>query len=322
MCMKAQSKTSNIKGKKAASKTQLKAKLQAKFQDWSDMHFAFQVARLGTLSAAAEVLNVHHSTVLRRIDALEQRLNTHLFQRHARGYTLTEAGQLMLATASRAQEEFDRLVGQLAGIDDQLTGTLVVTTVNTLSLHLTPILAKFQQQHPEIRMDYVADSRIFKLEYGEAHVSIRPGAKPKDPDYVVQHLRTTPSTLYASPRYIKQFGGMKDQHDIAGHRFITHIMQLSNIPIIDWLSKHIPAEQVYYRASDFNTMIDAAESDIGITPINCWLAENNRKLVPLFPPPKEWNTELWLVTHRDIHRTPKVQALTQFLKEMIRENNK
>ena len=184
-------------------KAQSEKALIAKISDWSDIHFAFQVARLGTLSAAAEVLDVHHSTVLRRIDALEQRLNTRLFHRHARGYSLTDAGQLLLSTATRTQEEFDRLIGQLAGVDDQLTGSLVVTTVNTLSPQLTPILAQFQQRHPEICIEYVADSRIFKLEYGEAHVSIRPGAQPKDPDYIVQHLRTTQTTLYASPELYK-----------------------------------------------------------------------------------------------------------------------
>jgi DNA-binding transcriptional LysR family regulator len=289
--------------------------------DWSDIHFAFQVARLGTLSAAATQLDVHHSTVLRRIDALEQRLDTRLFHRHARGYTTTDAGKILLQVASRTQDEFDRMIGQLAGADDQLTGTLVVTTVNSYAAQLTPVLARFQQLHPEIRIDYVADSRIFKLEYAEAHLSIRPGARPKDPDYVVQHLRTMPTTFYASPKYIRQHGRMKKPTDIEGHRFISTIAPMANIAHIAWMKKHIPENQIYYRASDFITMMHAAASGLGIAPVNCWQGESDKAIVPLFKPPKEWDSNLWLVTHRDIHRTPKVQALCQFLKEQLSDTS-
>lgn len=291
---------------------------KAQISDWSDIHFAFQVARLGTLSAAAEVLNVHHSTVFRRIDALERRLNTRLFHRHPRGYTPTDAGQLLLSTALRTQEEFDRLLGQLAGADDQISGTVIVTTVNTLSAQLTPLLAQFQQLYPEIRIEFVVDPRLFKLEYGEAHISLRPGAKPKDPDYIVQHLCTLKNTLYASDTYIKKHGRMKNLEDIEGHRFISNISHLSNVPFIDWLHCSVPAGQIYYRASDFISMAHAAEAHLGITPAGCLAMKNNDHLEPILEPPEEWNSELWLVSHRNVHRTPKVQALSHFLKKALK----
>ena len=59
--------------------------------NWDEVRTAYQVARLGTVSGAAEVLGVHHATVIRHIDSLEKRLGTKLFQRHPRGYTPTEA---------------------------------------------------------------------------------------------------------------------------------------------------------------------------------------------------------------------------------------
>ncbi len=307
---------------KATNRGRGKPVIKAQINDWSDIHFAFQVARLGTLSAAADQLDVHHSTVLRRIDALEQRLNTRLFHRHARGYTPTDAGKMLLSTASRTQEEFDRLIGKLAGADEQLTGSVVITTVNTLSPKLTPILGQFQLRHPEIHIELVVDARIFKLEYGEAHISLRPGAQPKDPDYIVQHLNNLQTTLYASSAYIKRYGGMESPNDLAGHRFVSNIAHMSNIPHIEWLHKQVPPEQIFYRASDFHSMMHAAESGIGAAPLSCWLAEYSKKLHTLFAPPKEWDSDLWLVTHRDIHRTPKVQALTQFLKEAFSDASK
>ena len=68
---------------------------------WDEIRTAYQVARLGTVSGAADVLGVHHATVIRHIDALEKRLGTRLFQRHARGYTPTEAGREETRIATR-----------------------------------------------------------------------------------------------------------------------------------------------------------------------------------------------------------------------------
>lgn len=296
---------------------QEKREKKATISDWSDIHFAYQVARTGTLSAAAEILGVHHSTVLRRISALEKRLNARLFQRHPRGYTPTDAGQLLLSTASRTQEEFDRLIGLFAGSNNQLAGTIIITTVSTFSAQLTPILAEFQQRYPDIRLEYLVDEHIYKLEYGEAHVSLRYGAKPTEPDYVVQELRKLKVTLYASPAYIARHGDMKDMNDIRGHRFISPTKNFSNVPFLSWLYQVVPPEQIYYRTTDFNSMLCAVEAGLGIAPIECWTQENRHMLKPLFAPPDAWDTNLWIATHRDVHRTPKLQALTRFLKKAL-----
>lgn len=288
--------------------------MNAQKNEWSDIYCAYQVARLGTLSAAANELGVHHSTILRRIDALEKQLNTRLFHRHARGYTPTEAGKLLYQSADETQENFNKLMGKLAGVDEQLTGTLVITTVNSFVPVLTPLMAEFQQTHPKLRIDLVDDSRIFKLEYGEAHVSIRPGGKPNDPDYIVQHLSELPTTLYASANYLKQYGVMRDRDDLSGHRFVTTIEPLSNIRSMRWLGDSVPTEQVNYRVSDFVSMQQAIRAGIGIGPLICRLADDDAQLQRLFSPPDDWTSDLWLVTHRDIHRSAKVQSFTKFLK--------
>ena len=119
--------------------------MSAQLNHWTDIHIAYQVARLGTLSAAADHLDVHHSTVLRRIDALEKRLNCRLFQRSARGYTPTEAGKTLLKVAEQTQSDFERLFGQIQGVDEQIKGTLVVTSVSSYSQVLIKLFAEFQQ---------------------------------------------------------------------------------------------------------------------------------------------------------------------------------
>ncbi len=285
--------------------------------NWQDIHIAFQVAKFGTLSAAAGHLNVHHSTVLRHVDALESRLKSKLFHRHARGYSLTEAGKLLLQEAQQTQDRFDRLLGKLAGQDNELSGTLVITTVSSFSPILMPVIAQFQKLHPNIQIELANDSRIFKLEFGEAHVSVRPGVQPKDPDYVVQLLQTNQSTLYASASYIKQYGKLKSLNHTQGHKFAAAIAPLNNIPMMRWLNDTVDKTQISFRGSDFSSIFDAAEQGIGITCAGCEFAAFRPGLIPLITPPKEWDTQLWLVTHRDIHHSPKVQAFTQLLKTML-----
>lgn len=290
----------------------------AKINDWSDIHFAYQVAKLGTLSGAAAVLEVHHSTVLRRIEALEKRLNTKLFLRHPRGYIPTDAGKLLLEVATNTQESFDKLVGQLSDMDHELSGKIIVTSVNNFSFKITPILAEFQSLYPEIKIDFAAVPRILKLDYGEAHISIRPGAQPQDPDYITQRLQTLKTTLYASHDYIEEHGTMKNLRDIRDHRFVATIAPLKNIPHMRWIRDCVPTENVSFQVTDFYELLQAVELGLGIAPLNCWHADHSDKVTRLFSPPKMWDSELWLITHKSTHRTKKIQALTKFLKQRLR----
>ena len=293
--------------------------MSAQKTDWNDIHVAFQVARLGTLTAAAEALNVHHSTVLRRINALEESLGTRLFHRHARGYVPTEAGILLTQVAENTQNNFDLLLGKLQGADTELTGTLVITSVNNMVPCLVPLLAEFQQLYPQIKLHYAADSRILKLEHGEAHISIRTGKKPVDPDYVVQHLAQSASTLYGNAEYVARHGLIKELSDIKGHRFISTIEPFSIVSFMRWMNNSVPVDQIYFRVSEFTGFVPAVNSGFGCAPINCWQASLDKNLRPLIAPPEEWNYDFWLLTHRDMHRTSKVQAFTQFIKQRFVE---
>lgn len=157
---------------------------------WDEIRTAYQVARLGTVSGAAEVLGVHHATVIRHIDALEKRLGTRLFQRHARGYTATEAGQDLLLVAQTTDEQFSQLASRIKGLGETVAGELVVTSIAGVSDLLTPVLTRFQSDHPGIVVRFLTDMRVFRLDYGEAHVAIRAGAAPQEPDNVVQDRKS------------------------------------------------------------------------------------------------------------------------------------
>ena len=294
--------------------------MSAQNTDWNEIHVAYQVARHGTLTAAAEALGVHHSTVLRRVNALEEKLGTKLFHRHARGYVPTEAGVLLTQTAENTQSSFDRLLGRLQSADTQLSGTLVITSVNSMSPYLIPLFAEFHRLYPEVKLEYAAESRVLKLEHGEAHIGIRPGKKPTDPDYVVQPLARLAMTLYGSAEYVAKHGLMQSLEDVAAQQFIGTIRSFSMVAAMRWLKGTVPPQQLCIKVSDFTDLVAAVKQGIGIAPINCWSAAGDKALIPMLKPPKDWEYDLWLVTHGDMHRSSKVQVFTQFLKERFKQD--
>ena len=282
--------------------------------NWDEIRTAFQVARLGTVSGAAEVLGVHHATVIRHIDALESRLGAKLFQRHARGYTATEAGQDLLAVAGQADDQFAQLANRIKGRGDEVTGDLILTTVAVLGAPLVPVIGRFQDQHPDVKVRLYTDERLFRLEYGEAHVAIRAGKLPDQPDNVVQPFFRSNVRLKASPAYVERYG-MLDAESLPRHRFIGHTDQTPRAPHLRWIAETVPEEAIVFRASDLYSARYAVCAGMGIGFIADWDRDGTADLVEMLPQMEEWSAPIWLVTHMDLHRTVKVQTFLRHLKE-------
>lgn len=288
------------------------------FDSWDEVRTAFEVARLGTVSGAAEVLGVHHATVIRHIDALERRLGVRLFQRHARGYTPTEAGRDLLAVAQVTQERFAQLAGRIRGQGEAVTGEIVVTSISGLGQLMVPVLAAFQADHPGLVVRYLTDARLFRLDFGEAHLAIRAGAAPTEPDNVVQPFLRLRTGLYASRGYVERRGLPAGEQDLAGHDFVTTDDGSSRAPFARWLRERVPAERITFRASEIAVTEAAVRAGAGIGFMMACEAEADPGLVEVLPPRPEWEAPLWLVTHVDLHRTLKVQRLLAHIKDAAR----
>ncbi len=288
--------------------------MQGGMDNWDEVRTAYHVARVGTVSGAAEVLGVHHATVIRHIDALEERLGVKLFQRHPRGYTPTEAGDDLLRVAQATDDQFSQLAGRIKGRGKDVTGELVVTSIGGLSDLLAPALAEFQQGYPELVVRYLTGERLFRLEYGEAHVAIRAGAVPDQPDNVVQPFFRQDFALYASKGYVAQRGQPESPAEFDGHRFVGGDDPETRAPFLRWLHDTVPAEAIVFRSGDVNVQCNAIVAGAGIGFISRLHAATLPGLVQVMPPRPDWSAPLWLVTHMDLHRTIKVQALLSFLK--------
>lgn len=288
-------------------------------ENWDEIRTAFQVARLGTVSGAAEVLGVHHATVIRHIDALERRLGVKLFQRHARGYTPTESGRDLLAVAQTTEEQFAHLVSRIKGQGETVSGELVVTSIAGIPDLLTPVMVSFQEKFPDVRVRFLTDMRVFRLDYGEAHVAIRAGSGPEEPDNVVQPLARMKAALYATRSYVDRYGHPTSEAEFAGHRFVCTDAETTRAPFHRWLRATVLPDQITYAATEPAALEQAVRQGAGIGFMMSFRASDDPDLVEILPPRQDWESPLRIVTHVDLHRTRKVQAFLTHLKDAAKE---
>lgn len=274
---------------------------------WDELRTALQVARAGTVSGAAQALGVHHATVIRHIDALEDRLGVKLFQRHAKGYTPTEAGTALADVARGTEHAFDALATRLQGLQGAITGDLVVTSVPELCPLLMPVLLELARQNPGLVPCLRTESRVLQLEYGEAHVALRAGARPEEPDNIVQPLGSLPVALYASDAYVAQHGLPAGLDALAGHIFVSD--EGGRAPFERWL--RAAGHKVAFRSNDRLARMLAVQAGQGLGFLSPSGADG---LVQVVPPQADWAAPIWLVTHMDLHRAAKVQAATTAIK--------
>ena len=287
--------------------------MKAHINDWNQVRTAYHVARLGTVSAAAKFLGMHHATVIRQVTKLEEELGNKLFHRHARGYTPTAAGENLSRIASVNEEQMQGLVGLIQEHGNEVTGELVVTTVPRFDVLVTSWLAVLQKENPSLRITLISEDRTLKLEYGEAHLAVRAGLKPTEPDNIVTHLLSVQFGMYAHKNYVKEMGTIQSSDDLSRHNYVLE----TNFPIISiqkWIDDNIALENVSFKSSNHTALEKAVIDGMGIGLFPAFLAVENKDLELVMPLEDEWRTDLWVVTHLDLHRIAKVKACSDLIK--------
>jgi DNA-binding transcriptional LysR family regulator len=139
------------------------------------------VARAGSLTQAAKPHGIDHSTVSRRLKALEERIGLRLFERLPGGACQpTAAGERMAVAAERMEDETVALERDIAGRDHRLSGRLRATSSETLAYRLlTGQLAAFREAHPGVMVELAIDNRVLSLSRREADIALRP-VRPRE----------------------------------------------------------------------------------------------------------------------------------------------
>jgi DNA-binding transcriptional LysR family regulator len=282
--------------------------------DWDDLRYVLAIARAGSLSGAARELGVNHSTVFRRLTAFEDRLGVRLFDRLATGYALTVAGDDMLASLEKVDDEINALDRRLSGRDLKLSGPIVVTTTNTLAYRfLGPHLAAFQNEYPGIELELILATEYFSLSKRQADVAIRPTMAPPD-TLVGRRLSAIAFAPYASDDYLNAQGRVGD---LADHRWLGFDDALSHLSAAKWMRDNLSDARFAMRSNNLLGLLSGAVAGMGVAPLPCFMGDAEPNLKRLFPPDPKIASELWLLTHEDLRHTARIRAFMDFMAAAI-----
>lgn len=274
-------------------------------EDWNELKLVLAVMRAGSLTRAAATLHVDHSTVYRRLRALEQRLGAKLFDRTPGGaYRATAAGERVAAAAERIEAETQALDRDIAGRDKRLTGRLRVTSSETLAYRLlTPEIAHFRAAHPGILVELAVDNRVLSLSRREADVALRP-MRPREGDLWGRKLADVAWAVYTADAR----GDAAPGDAFGGHPAIGWAEDAQGIRAADWVSEQVPPERVVYRSSSLINQLVAAKAGLGAALMPCYLGDPEPGLRRVGDRVDAVRSELWIVTHVDLRTTARVRA--------------
>ena len=279
-----------------------------------DLRLIVSVAETGTLAGAARRERVNHASAWRRLGALERRLGVRLFERGRRGYVATAAGEEAIDAARRALAEIDHLRRKLAGQDIRPSGTVRLTTTDTLVDLVTPTLAELRAAHPAILVELAIANGFFTLTRRDADIALRPAAAAPE-GLVARRLATVATAIYAAPSYLEG-----RSPDAATLDWLAPDDSLSHLGSARWIAENVAPERVVHRASSLVALAASARAGLGVVPLPCSLGESDAGLVRVMPPMPEMATTLWLITHPDLCHTARIRvvldALAQHLKRI------
>jgi len=277
--------------------------------DWDDVRHFLTVARAGSVRAAAERLGVNHSTVLRRIAQLEERLGAHLFEKLPSGYRLTGAGEEVLELAEQMEASSHQLETRVFGRDQSVRGLLRVTLAPTLATHLLmPDLAEFARLHPDIEMDVLSTGLPANLTNREADVAIR----------VVYERKTLPPNLHGL-KGPELFGCVYISRERlaawrAGAADPIRWIVISSDGIQEWArGGEVRTAGVPFRVTDGEAQIVAVREGLGITTLPCFVGDADPQLVRVPGADLHLYGTLWLLTQGETRKTKRVQLFTEFV---------
>lgn len=283
--------------------------------DWNDLRYVLAIARAGNITAAAPELNVHESTVLRRLNALEKQLGTRLFDRFAKGYVTTAAGEEVCQTATQMEESILALDLRIVGQDLRPSGTIRITTTDSLLLKLlTPCFATFCTIYPEIELEVIISSQLFNLTKRDADIAIRATNHPPD-TLVGRRIASVAAAIYASKTYLASHPNLAD---LSRHAWIRADESVAHSDSSQWLAKAFPGSRCQYRVNTSVGMLAAIKEHLGLALLFCFLADGDEELQQVHPPIPELAKDLWLLTHADIRNVTRIRTFIDFTGTMLK----
>jgi DNA-binding transcriptional LysR family regulator len=279
-----------------------------KILNWDDLRYFLALARARTVSGAGRDLAVKHTTVARRIKALEQGLGTRLFDHLQDGYAMTLAGENLYQHALVMEEQAHAVDRQVFGLDAQLQGSLKLTaSYDVMGQLIVPQLGLFRRAYPGIDLQLLGSTGLADLSARQADIALR--LTPKPPDYLIgKKVLPLRHGIYASAKYLKK--NPKPEQAILWNDETKHP---------EWVEHHFPKAEVSIRVDDVTTMLTCVANHMGLARIPCYIGETGDDLYRLDLPLTASTWGIWVLSHVDLRATARVRACREFLVDTIEQ---
>lgn len=286
-------------------------------EDWDNLRYFLAVAREGSLSGAARRLRVNHTTVLRRVAALEATVGAALFDRLPSGYVLTAAGDEMQRAALKVEEDVAAVARRLAGADPRAGGVLRAATLDILAQYVLPRhIAGFQRRHPGIAVELLVGEASLNLTRREADVAIRATSRP--PEHLVgRRVSGMVFAVYAGHGFAAKEGlpPVSQMDRLAEFAWAGLDESFDHTSMNKWLYSAVPSERVVWRSNSTSALAAAVAADIGLGLLPCCVADRMEGLRRAGPVFDNEGAGVWLLTHGDLRRQYRVRVFLDIMVE-------
>lgn len=285
--------------------------------NWDHIRFVLALAEQGTLSDAARVLGVSHSTVLRRIRQLEKDIDAQLFDHTNNGYALTPSGNTLYNEAKKMRSTMSALSREISGADNRMVGKVAITTTDTIARHILPkLLAELTKKYPALEFTVHMANAMSDMDNRDADIAIRSCKRPPD-NLIGRHVATLEFAAIASKAYVKTHKLTNFPVNSDGHRFIVLDDSYSSAPFYQWLRNNIGKNAHLTTASNFLCATALASEGMGITVVPTYLLNTESRLVELKTSEEISRNDLWVLSHSDSRNTEKVRVVRQYFYEAL-----
>ena len=292
--------------------------------DWDKLKIFHAVAEAGSFTSATVNLNLSQSAISRQIQSLEEDLNVKLFERHARGLTLTENGEYVFKTAHEVLRKLKEVETTLSDKKNKPSGKLTVTTVVSFgTTWLTPRIQEFMQLNPEIEVDLIFDDKELDLSTRQADIGIFM-RRPKKLNYIQKKLIDINYHIYGSPKYLEKNGHPKTVNDLNKHKFISFGKGTPS-PVYnpDWAlklgMKDGKKRKTLMKVNSVYGLLLAVQSGVGLAALPDYLTVKQPNIVKVLPNTEGPITEAHFVYPESMKNVARVKAFKNFLYSKISE---
>ena len=286
--------------------------------DWDKLKIFHAVAEAGNFTKATYILNLSQSAISRQIQSLEQELKTQLFERHARGLSLTENGEYLFKTAREVISKLKDVESTLMDKKNKLSGKLTVTTVVSFgTTWLTPRIQEFMKLNPEIEIELIFDDKELDLSTRQADIGIWM-RRPKQLNYVQKKLIDINYHIYGSTKYLEQIGHPKTLQELNKHNFISYGKGAPS-PVFnpDWALKlgvkDNKKRKPVMKVNSIYGLLLAVQSGVGLAALPDYITISVPNIIKVLPQIEGPKTEAYFVYPQSLRNTARVIAFRNFL---------